>query len=232
MLILILFGKVLQNNLTFFGKVLQNNLTFFVKVLQNNLTFFGKEGLTNNDTIILMGDSILNNSIYVPEGKSVYDCVKTKLDKVILTAKDGATINDLYEQLDKIPIELNNSSTFIFISIGGNDILTKRITLNSNEIEELFDNYMNFLQALKTKIGSVKINILNLYLPTNPRYQIYKSTVEQWNKLINTNSNKIGEIYNILDLYSLLTNSNDFVYDIEPSAIASNKIANLIYLTR
>ena len=77
-----------------------------------------KEGLTNNNNIILMGDSVLNNSNYVPEGKSVYDNLKTKLNNVLNLAKDGATINDLYLQLDKIPIELNSPETFIFISAG------------------------------------------------------------------------------------------------------------------
>ena len=45
-----------------------------------------------------MGDSVLNNSNYVPEGKSVYDNLKTKLNNVLNVAKDGATINDLYLQ--------------------------------------------------------------------------------------------------------------------------------------
>lgn len=191
-----------------------------------------KEGLTNNDTVIIMGDSILNNANYVPAGKSVYDSLKTKLSKVINLAKDGATINDLYGQLDKIPVELNNDNTYIFISVGGNDILNNRTELTSNEIRRLFNSYMEFLKALRIKLGSVKINILNLYMPANPRYQPYKISIEQWNELISSSSNKIGEMYNVVNLYGLLTSPDDFVYDIEPSESASDKIAYLIYLTR
>lgn len=191
-----------------------------------------KEGLTNNNTVILMGDSILNNSNYVPSGKSVYDSLKTKLTKVINLAKDGATINDLYGQLDKIPVDLNNSNTYIFISAGGNDILNKRTELSSTDIRRLFDSYMEFLKALRTKLGSAKINILNLYLPSNPRYQSYKTSIEQWNQLITQSSSKVGEMYNVIDLYGLLKSPDDFVYDIEPSESASDKIAYLIYLTR
>jgi lysophospholipase L1-like esterase len=191
-----------------------------------------KEGLTNNDTVILMGDSVLNNANYVPAGKSVYDSLKTKLSKVINLAKDGATISDLYGQLDKIPVDLNNTNTYIFISAGGNDILNKRTELSSTEIRRLFDSYMEFLKALRTKLGSVKINILNLYLPANPRYQTYKTSIEQWNQLIQSSSNKVGEMYNVVDLHALLTIPDDFVYDIEPSESASDKIAYLIYLTR
>lgn len=190
-----------------------------------------KEGLTNNNTVILMGDSVLNNSNYVSAGNSVYDYLKKKLNKVINLAKDGATINDLYTQLDKIPVELNNNNTYIFISAGGNDILNKRTELTTNEIRRLFDTYMDFLKALRAKLGSTKINIINLYLPTNPRFQSYKTSIDQWNQLINQYSNKIGEMYNVVDLYSLLTTPEDFVYDIEPSESASNKIANLIALT-
>jgi hypothetical protein len=181
-----------------------------------------KEGLTNKDNIILMGDSVLNNSIYVPAGKSVYDILKTKISKVLNLAKDGATINDLYEQLDK----------YIFISVGGNDILSKKTKLTNTDIKQLFNTYMNFLKALRVKLSNVKINIMNLYLPANPRYQSYKSSIDQWNTLINEYSSKIGEMYNVVDLNSLLTTPEDFVYDIEPSETASEKIAYLIYLTR
>ncbi len=191
-----------------------------------------KEGLTNNDTVILMGDSVLNNANYVPSGKSVYDSLKSKLSKVINLAKDGATISDLYGQLDKIPVDLNNTNTYIFISAGGNDILNKRTELSSTEIKRLFDSYMVFLNALRAKLGSVKINILNLYLPSNPRYQTYKTSIDQWNQLIQSSSNKIGEMYNVVNLNTLLTSPDDFVYDIEPSESASDKIAYLIYLTR
>ena len=188
-----------------------------------------KEGLTNNNYIILMGDSVLNNSNYVPEGKSVYDNLKTKLNNVLNVAKDGATINDLYLQLDEIPIELNNTETYIFISAGGNNILNKQ---TNTDITQLFTTYLDFLTALRVKLSNVQLNIINLYLPANPRFQSYKKSIDQWNNLINKNSSNVGEMYNVIDINSLLTNSSDFVYDIEPSESGSEKIANIIYLTR
>lgn len=191
-----------------------------------------KEGLTNSNNIILIGDSILNNSNYVPSGKSVVDILKTKTQKVFNFSKDGATIGDCYLQLDNIPIELNKSETYVFISAGGNDILNKRGQLNSAEIIKLFNSYMDFLKALRVKLSSAKINILNLYMPSNPRYQAYKSSIEQWNQLITEYSSKIGEMYNVISIDTLLTSPQDFVYDIEPSEVASEKIANVIYLTQ
>ena len=43
-----------------------------------------KEGLTSNNTIILIGDSILNNSNYVPEGKSVVSLLESKSKNVVV----------------------------------------------------------------------------------------------------------------------------------------------------
>ena len=187
---------------------------------------------TNNNNIILMGDSVLNNSKYVPTNKSVFAILKTKTNNVFNYAKDGATISDLYDQLDKIPLELNKSETNIFISAGGNDILNKQIKLNDASIKQLFNSYLTFLDALRTKLNSVKINLLNLYLPSNPRYKSYQLSVDTWNQLLQKNANTIGKMYNVVDIHSLLTSPSDFVYDIEPSETASEKIANLIYLTR
>jgi len=191
-----------------------------------------KEGLTNNNKVILMGDSVLNNSNYVSFGKSVVDILKTKTSNILNVSKDGGTINDLYSQLDKIPVDLNREETYIFISVGGNDILNKRSNLTSAEVTTLFNTYMEFLKAFRTKLGSTKLNIMNLYLPANPRYQSYKQIIDFWNNLINKYSNGVGEMYNVIDLNSVLKSPNDFVYDIEPSELASEKIANLIYLTR
>ena len=188
-----------------------------------------KEGLTNNNKVILMGDSVLNNSNYVSSGKSVANILKTKTNNILNVAKDGSTINDLYSQLDKIPIDLNEAETYVFISAGGNDILNKRSTA---EVTTLFNSYIEFLKAFRTKLGSTKLNIMNLYLPANPRYQSYKKQIDWWNDLINKSSNEVGEMYNVIDLNSVLKSPNDFVYDIEPSELGSEKIANLIYLTR
>jgi hypothetical protein len=187
-----------------------------------------KEGLTNNDNIILIGDSVLNNSNYVSDGNSVYDILKTKTTNVFNYSKDGATINDCYEQLDKIPLELNQSNTCIFISAGGNNILTSRNKMTSESITKLFNDYGEFIKSVKTKLPNSEIYICNLYLPTNSRFQIYKQSIEQWNKLISQNSSE----YNVIDINSLLNTSEDFVYDIEPSEIGSKKIANIIYLSQ
>jgi len=219
---------MITKNIYIFGIISVSIIIIFSCAYFHSLKII-KEGLTNNNTVILMGDSVLNNSNYVSSGKSVANMLKTKTNNILNVAKDGGTINDLYSQLDKIPIDLNEAETYVFISVGGNDILNKRSTA---EITTLFNSYIEFLKAFRTKLGSTKLNIMNLYLPANPRYQSYKQLIDFWNNLINKYSNGVGEMYNVIDLNSVLKSPNDFVYDIEPSEFASEKIANLIYLTR
>jgi len=191
-----------------------------------------REGLTNNDNIVLIGDSILNNSAYVPKNKSVADILKMKTENVFNYAKDGATLQDCYEQLDHIPEKLNTNNTYIFISIGGNDILNNRGKLNSTEIRKLFDSYLSLINDIRVKFSQAKINILNLYIPTNKAFQSYKESIDQWNGLIKDYSNKAGAMYNIIYLNTLFIEPEDFVYNIEPSEVGSKKIAEAIYLTR
>ena len=170
-----------------------------------------KEGLKNNDNIVLIGDSVLNNSNYVSAGKSVVEILKTKTPNVFNFSKDGATIRDCYEQIDKIPLILNKTNTTVFISAGGNDILNNRTQLNSQEIGNIFNNYIELLKTVKARLDNANINVLNLYLPINPRYQSYKPSIDQWNQLIKDSSSKIGETYNVINLDTLLTSPTDFV---------------------
>jgi hypothetical protein len=184
-----------------------------------------KEGLTNKHQIILLGDSVLNNSNYVPLNTSVEDILKTKTLNVINLSKDGAKIADLQNQLNNIALKYNSVETHIFISAGGNDILNNYSQFDLLKLNNLFNTYLDFIKTLKNKFNNSKIYILNLYLPPKQYFQTYKKSVEKWNEIINMNST----IYKVIDLHSLLYQSEDFVFNIEPSEIASEKIANIIY---
>ena len=184
-----------------------------------------KEGLTNKHQIILLGDSVLNNSNYVPLNTSVEDILKTKTLNVINFSKDGAKIADLQNQLNNIALKYNSVETHIFISAGGNDILNNHSQFDLLKLNNLFNTYLDFIKTLKNKFNNSKIYILNLYLPPKQYFQTYKKSVEKWNEIINMNST----IYKVIDLHSLLYQSEDFVFNIEPSEIASEKIANIIY---
>lgn len=212
-------------------------IIFFIatKGLSEEMSFF-REGLTvngngngNGNNIVLIGDSMLNNFNYVQQ--SIPELLKLKTPNVFNFAADGSTITDCYTQLDKMPVRLNTQNTYVFISAGGNDILNARGQLDNEAINNLFAKYITLIKSIKAKLPNVKINVLNLYLPTNPQYQSYTTSIELWNKLIQTNSSNVGQMYNVIDTNKLLTTATDFVYDIEPSELGGEKIASAIYLT-
>ena len=179
-----------------------------------------KENLTNESTIVLIGDSIFNNSLFVPFGNSVADQIKLiHGNNVVLCAKDGATIDTCYHQLNVSNIK-NDEDYHLFISIGGNDILNN----DKVEVDKLFEKYVKLVDSIKNKYSKTKIYLLNLYFPTNEKYKKYEKTIIEWNKLISSLSSK----YNILRLDDLLTDSKDFTYEIEPSIIGGDKIAKAI----
>jgi hypothetical protein len=192
-----------------------------------------KEGLTNNDNIFLIGDSVLNNSNYVGFNETVESYLKeiSGVGHIYNLAQDDATITSCYTQLEKIPTEFNTTNTYIFISAGGNNLLKEKTNLDTNIVTKLFNDYWNFIHSVKIKLPNAHIIILNMYLPYGSRYQSYKSSVEEWNSLIVANMDKDGIAYNIIDLYKALKSAEDFVYDIEPSPTASKKIAGAIYAT-
>ena len=188
------------------------------------------EGLTinskSNKYIVLIGDSMLNNYNYVQN--SIPERLKIKTNNVLNVANDNSIINDCYAQLDKIPDNLNTSNTYVFISAGGNDILTTIEQLDKPGITAIFNKYITFIKKIKTKFPKVKLNVLNLYLPTSPQFKLYENTINIWNNLIQTHSKNI---YNVIETNKLLIQETDFAFDIEPSDTGGEKIANAIYLT-
>ena len=101
------------------------------------------EYLTNNEDIVLVGDSILENSKYVPKNKSVKDEIFKKHKNMLMLAEDDSKIRDVEKQLKKMPKHLNKKSTHLIISVGGNDILEKyekkkESEITTKKIDELF----------------------------------------------------------------------------------------------
>ena len=192
----------------------------------NDLT----DTFTNTDKglkIVLIGDSILNNSAYVSANQSVPDLLSKKLigNTVYNFAKDGATINDCYTQLEKISTELNNSSTSIIVSCGGNNILSSR-SLKPTDMNNLFKQYSELLKSIKTRVSNASLYVLNLYTPTNSHYVSYHRAIDQWNQLLEDNKSSLQ--YKIINISSLLVTDEDFTYNIEPSEKGGKKIVESI----
>ena len=198
---------------------------FIIFIIFTNLKDI-KEGLSsiNKKNIILLGDSILNNSNYVNPGESVSDIIKSKGRKVINVAVDNSKIKDINKQLNRIPSSYNKSNTYIFLSVGGNDILNLP-SQNDEQINELFKEYLKNIKAIKNKFPKSKIVALNIYHPPSSYYKMYYNSIGLWNELLDQNT---FEKYKVLNIDNIIKTKNDLVHHIEPSKQGSIKIANAI----
>lgn len=194
-----------------------------------------QEGLTNksNDssTIILIGDSILNNNNYIfTEGKSVSDLIKAEHSDTYLFAKDGAVITDCYtqiEQIHKVGAKSNlGKNTYIFVSAGGNNILSSRGKLTSEIIESFFQQYSTLILSLKSSFPDAQIYLLNLYYPLDSRFKNLYTYIEQWNTLLS----EFAENNNlkVIQTNKFMLKNSDFTNSIEPSETGGKKLADAI----
>jgi hypothetical protein len=197
-----------------------------------------------NNNIVLIGDSILNNSVYVFKNESVPDLINNKMkpNQIFYNfAKDGATIQDCINHLKNVPEDKINSldsDTSIIVSAGGNDILNSRDTTNIN-VKVLFEKYIQLISAVKktfyknektnennTENINTSIVALNLYYPFTPSYKMFYPFIKQWNELLEANQEKHG--YQLLKIDRIIVDPDDIIYDVEPSFQGGHKIADAI----
>ena len=132
-------------------------LIFIVSVSYYNSYKFNEGFDVNNKTYILLGDSILKNDAYVSNGKSIEYLLVDKNKNIHCYAKDNSKIVDIYSQISKIPIELNSPNTLVFISAGGNDILSHYVDqnqdiTNTSVLKPMFSAYKNLIKSIQNKI--------------------------------------------------------------------------------
>lgn len=196
-------------------------IIFILYITNNNKEYF----FLNKKTIILLGDSVFNNNLYVEKGKAVNELLQKKADEntsIICLAKNDSKINNVYQQLENVNIDLNNKLTTLFLSIGGNDIMN----LQQKNVDDIFKKYKTLIGAITTKLPNIKLVLLNIYYPTN--ISKYNSLIYKWNTNINLEYEYNDKNIYILDLANLLKESSDFVFDIEPSISGGEKITNKI----
>jgi hypothetical protein len=206
--------------------------------------------------IILAGDSIFDNGIYVKSGEpdvsSQLQGLMDEGDKVSLLAIDGHVIKNVEGQLKNLP----NDTTHLVISIGGNDTLRilgelSRATRNIGEsflkfydIRESFESdYINMLtNALSFNIPTI---LLTIYHPCFNHseiervsdYMILGVKNETLQKMAMTALPIFNDIifqeavnFNIpvIDLRLIFNDKSDYANPIEPSAIGGLKMAKVI----
>ncbi len=186
---------------------------------------------SNNKNIVLLGDSILDNKSYVSDGKSVENFLIERNNNVYNLAKDNSKIIDTFNQINNIPIKLNNKNTFIFLSVGGNDILSQYLDknediTNTSILKSMLLSYKNLVKSIKNRNPNSNIILLDIYYPNNLTYKRFHSIIKEWNQMLYNYGKKYN--YNVLKISEYLTQENDFSFGIEPSSNGGKKIAELI----
>ena len=196
------------------------------------LYFHTYEGFNSSkETIVLLGDSILKNNLYISNGKSIEDILIERTNgKSYCYAMDDSKIVDVYKQVSKIPLNFNTQNTLIFLSVGGNDILSNYVYKESDitdtsVLQIMFSNYKKLIESIKIRSPIAKIYLLDIYYPSNSKYSQYHNIINKWNNMLYSYvNNPKNNISGILKVSHLLTKSNDFVFDIEPSSNGGQKI--------
>jgi hypothetical protein len=201
--------------------------------------FHSLEGFNSNkDTFVLLGDSIIKNNAYISEGKSVEDILIERTNgKTHCYAVDHSKIVDVYSQISQIPLELNNKNTSIFLSAGGNDILTHYVDqegdiTDSTVLNPMFAAYKKLIESIRVRLPKAKIYLLDIYYPDTIKYKPYHSIISEWNTMIyNYANNSKNNISGVVKVSSILTQGDDFAFGIEPSSKGGQKIAENILNT-
>lgn len=182
-------------------------------------------------TIVLLGDSILKNNSYVTKG--VDELLNDSTDcKVVSLAQDKTTIGHTYKQIEEIPDSMNDLSTVLVLSAGGNDIIEDYINgpYDAEEdhahLSRVFDSYKLLIKVLHTKMDKARIYMLDIYYPTNNQYKEFYPLIKVWNEMQSEYASKTK--HNVVKISESLTKPQDFAFDIEPSDKGGKKIVDAI----
>jgi hypothetical protein len=188
--------------------------------------------------LALIGDSIFDNAIYVPDGPAVIDHVRNLLPppwQATLVAHDGDVVADVSGQIPNIPQEASH----LVVSIGGND------ALQSMEIMSLPASTVMFALGHLTEVRcqfqrsyrAMLCQLLELQRPTAV-CTIYDAvpglTPELQTALCIFNDTIVREAafvqVPVIDLRMVCTESADYseISPIEPSGEGGRKIAQAI----
>lgn len=200
-------------------------MSYYNTLHSNKDTFIVKQ----ETNYVLLGDSIFKNNSYVSNGENIEDIFRDKGINVISFSRNDATITNILSQVSEIPLELNMSTTKIFLSAGGNDILSyyeNRQHLHSSILRSIFKKYAELVQSIQIRLPNAKLYLLDIYYPTHKKYSEFIPIIQQWNQLLYhfANKNQIP----VIRISRTLTKDTDFTFEIEPSYKGGEKIVNLL----
>jgi hypothetical protein len=200
-------------------------------------------GSIRKNYVSLIGDSIIDNKVYVGEEElSVTEHLKHKSSSnFTMIAVDGDTTHDVLEnQLDN----LKEPVTHIVLSIGGNDLLQNlhllqdqisgmkyALEISFDLINEIKGKYSKILDHFKQ--FDAKVLLCTVYegdLKSDLALFEYDKAGQAMLKMHNDTIYYLASKYNVdvLELRNIFTNKEDYANPIEPSHIGGEKLAQAI----
>ncbi len=191
--------------------------------------------------IILLGDSIFDNSKYVQTGPDVSAQLQEMLPagwKVGLRAVDGAVANEVAAQLEDLP----DDATHLVLSVGGNDLLAcagemlRKPVAVSSEVFLMLARMMDVFESMYRRVvGACSQKNLPLCVCTiyngnfvDQEFQdMVRVAVAVFNDVILRVAREKG--LPAIDLRQVCELADDFANPIEPSVIGGEKIARAIW---
>lgn len=193
---------------------------------------------TQDQTVVLLGDSILDNAPYTrPEPDTMAHLAMLLPEwSVLRAARDGARMRDVDSQLR----QLGARPAVGVLSIGGNDatahlgLLERRATSAAEILEELLEiaddfasHYERVVRAVQRRFErTVVCTIYEVQLEPPVLARLAKVPLAVLNDRIVRIAASLG--VEVLELRSVCTTPDDFVLQIEPSARGAAKIARAI----
>ena len=189
--------------------------------------------------IVLLGDSIFDNSRYTDGGPDVVSQVRQLLPtkwRASLLAIDGSTTENVPSQLQRLPPDASH----LVLSVGGNDaimnsnILHTPATSTSQALAALADVSQGFEERYRRTVGACRQTSLPLTLctiyngcfPGADLQRLVSTALMVFNDVILRVGIEFGLA--IIDLRFVCSSSADYANPIEPSSVGGERIARAI----
>ena len=191
-----------------------------------------------NQHVVLLGDSIFDNAVYVPAGPAVIDHLHALLGKgqrATLLARDGDVAADIREQL----LDLPPDASHLVLSVGGNDALrhTEIGTYPAGTVNDALRHLTRIRKEFHREYRKMFRELAALDLPVAV-CTIYEDipglSAELQTALCLFNDAILREALSagsdIIDLRRICNDAGDYseISPIEPSAQGGKKIAQAI----
>jgi lysophospholipase L1-like esterase len=189
--------------------------------------------------VVLLGDSIFDNGVYVAPRPDVIRQLRARLGdgwSATLLAIDGDVVADVpRRQLYRVPAD----ATHLVVSAGGNDalgqagVLTERAQSVSEALDRLASAQEQFAERYRTMVEAVAGKGLPTAVCTiydtnypDPQRRLVTAALTLFNDVITREA--FLRNLDVIDLRLICSERSDYANPIEPSAAGGEKIAAVI----